>query len=549
MSAALATPARIGGSSSTLTGLLTTARLAWRRNRVFWIAWVLALLTLMPLTVTKYHDLVPPGSHPEQLMATLGSNPTMRAILGVPYDLSTPGGFTMWRVGAFTGWVAGFVALFAIIRGTRADEEEGRTELIRAGVVGRHAILGGALLLTFVATLVLGLLVAATMIGAGTPAAGGLAAGLGLTAMGWVGAGIGAVCAQVFESARAAKAWGAGAVLGGLFLVRAFVDGSMNDNLQWLRWLIPLEWPQLVRPYAGERWWVFVLPLVLTAALVWLAFALMSRRDYAAGLRATQPGPADAAGWLRGARGLAWRLQRAGVISWTVGIVISAIGIGSLGTQMGTMLEQNPQVAQMLEKLGGAGALTNAFYIAMLGILTTVISLAAVQFLGRAHGEENAGHAEVMLSTDTPRTSFLLSHLWIAILVPCLLVVLTGALTPLVQATGDGPASLVGDFVRAALVLLPGMLLVIGIGVALLGWLPRWFALTWAVVGWSMFCSWLAPLFGLPDWLVRLQPWGHLPKLPTDPMTWTPVLVETVIALLLIGIGVLGYRRRDIETR
>ena len=530
----------------TLSGLGVTTALVWRRSRRFWILWVLGLVSLMPLTVTKYHDLVPAGSSPEQLLTTLGSNPTMRAILGVPYDLSTSGGFTMWRVGAFTGWAAAFVSLFAVISATRADEEEGRTDLVRSGAVGRHAVLGGALLVSMVATGALGLLTAGALLAEGTAVAGSVAAGLGITAISWVFCGVGAVCAQVFESARQARSWAAGIVLGGLFLVRAMIDGSASDRVQELRWLVPLEWPQLVRPYAGERWWVFALPLALTAVLVAVALTLESHRDLGAGMWSTPPGRADAHHSLRNATALAWRLQRTGVISWTIGVLISAIGMGSIGSQVQKLLQGNPQFAEMMAKLGGTTQLTSAFNIAMLGIMTTVISVAAVQFLSHHRAEEKSGRLEVIAATATSRWGLLGSHLWIAVVVPTVLVIASGVGVPLVQALSGNQTHLLVDYLRAALALLPGLLVVIGIGTALIGWLPRWFGLTWAVVGWSMFCTWLAPLFNLPAWLVALQPWGHLPKLPADPMNWWPVVIETVVGLGLIVVGAVGHRRRDL---
>jgi ABC-2 type transport system permease protein len=76
---------------------------------------------------------------------------------------------------------------------------------------------------------------------------------------------------------------------------------------------------------------------------------------------------------------------------------------------------------------------------------------------------------------------------------------------------------------------------------------PRWFGLTWAVVGWTILVSWLLPLFDVPEWVLRLQPWGNLPHLPTDPMTWGSFLVTLGIGTALLVLGVVGYRRRDIH--
>ena len=90
------------------------------------------------------------------------------------------------------------------------------------------------------------------------------------------------------------------------------------------------------------------------------------------------------------------------------------------------------------------------------------------------------------------------------------------------------------------------MLLVVGLAMALLGWLPRLTGLVWALLGWTLFATWVAVLFDLPAWLLRLQPWGHLRLLPRDAWSWTPFTVELLVALALLALGLAGYRRRNI---
>ncbi len=530
---------------TTITGLRVALRLAWRRSRVFWVVWVACLLLLMPATVTKYHDLVPPGSDTSMLDA-LGDNPTMRAMLGVPFDLSSPGGFTMWRVGTFTAAAAAMMAALGVIRATRAEEEEGRMELLRAGALGRHAPLAAAVLLSLIASSLLGALIAVSLISLDTPAAGGIAAGIGIALTAAVFVGVGAVCGQLFESARTARYWALGIVLGGLYLLRGAFDAIPGGRLANLNWTIPLEWASLARPYAGERWWVFALPAALTAGLLVTAFRLESRRDHGAGLHTAQPGRGEAAGWLGNADALAWRLHRGSVIGWTVSIVVSALAIGSLGRSLESFVGSNPAVAEMLATMGGSGVLRDAFYMAMLGVLGTVLALAVLTLLTRLNTEETHGRAEVILATDTGRLRFAAGHLIWAIAVPSALFVALGALMPVSQAIADGSWTMIATFAGAAVALLPGLWLVAGLAMALIGWAPRLLGLIWALLGWTMFCTWIAALFDLPTWLVNLQPWGHLPKLPAQPMDWTAFLAQTALAVTLLGLGLVGYRRRDL---
>lgn len=532
---------------NTVTGLGSAVRLTWRRNRLFWILWIIVLAALMPALASQYDTVFPPGADPRAVIEPLRANPTLSAILGPPFDLYSKGGFVFWRAGGFTTVLAALMAGLGIIRATRAEEEAGRVELLRSGPIGRHAPLTAAVLLASAASLAAGVVITAALLGLGLPAPGSVAAGLAVAVTGMVFVGIGAVLAQVFDNARSANAWTLGVGLGGMYLLRALIDGNgLESNVTWARWLIPLEWGMLSRPYAEERWWVFTLPVACTLGLVALAYNLESRRDHGAGLRHSRSGRAQAAAYLSGSWGLAWRLQRSGLIGWTLGLVVSAVAFGSIGAQMDQVFQANPQLAYLLERLGGTAQLQTGFFVAMLGLMAIMVTWMAVSVLGRLRAEENRGHSEVMLATATTRWSYVLSHLSLALVVPAVVLVAVGAGLPLALAAQDSAWGLVGDFARGGAGLLPGLVLVIGIGMLLIGWLPRLAGLVWVVVGWSLFAAWFAALFDLPEWLVKLQPWGYLAALPRDPMNWTAFAVELALGLVLVMIGLVGYRRRDI---
>lgn len=538
-----------------MTGLWSVLRLLFRRNWVFWLVWVLVLASLMPATISQYATLVPEGASGEVVLQGLAHNPTMRAILGPPFNLVVPGGFAFWRVGAFTAAAAGFMSGLGIIRATRAEEEEGRIELIRAQAVGRHVPLAAAVVMALGWNLVLGILVTATMASLTTPLAGALASGAAIATTGAVFVGVGAVMAQLFTSARTVRYWTLGIVLGGLYVVRAAVDSMYDPTttspvLQALQWANPLTWPALVRPYADERFWVLALPIALTAALVALAFRLEAVRDHGSGLRPTRPGAAEARPYLSSAWGLAWRLHRSGVIGWTIGLTVTALAIGPLAQQAATMLEGDSPYLELLHRLGGnTQDLIDAFTAAMFGIMVAIIALMAVTMLGVLRGEESAGRAELMLSTNTRRTALAGSHLVIGGGLAVLLSLASGGLLFLTAAP-EGPTwTALGQGLAAAGAQLPGTLLIVGVVILLIGWAPRALPLAWVLVGWSIFTSWVGALFSFPDWLLKLQPWGHLPKLPADRFTWGAVLAETAVAVALVVLGLVGYRRRDIQGR
>ncbi len=537
-----------------MTGFRTVFQLLFRRNWVFFLIWVAVLTSLMPATISQYATVVPDGPQGDLMLEGLSADPTMRAILGPPFDLGVAGGFTFWRVGAFTAIAAALMSGLGIIRATRAEEEEGRIELIRAGAVGRHVPLAAAVALTLLWNLVLGVLVTASMAALTTPLAGAFASGLAIALCGATFTGVGAVMAQLFTSSRTARSWTMGIALGGLYLLRAVVDGSQEPAvpsrvLDALQWSNPLSWPALVRPYADERFWVLLLPVALTGVLMAAAFALETRRDHGSGIRSAPLGRPDGPAYLTGAWGLAWRLHRGAVIGWGIGMVVAAVGIGPLGTQMATLLKDNTAFTDIISRMGGgAEGLVDAYTIAMLGILTTFLALMGATVLARLRGEEAAGHAELMLSTATRRTAMAGSHLLVAASASVVFTLLTGGLLHMTAAR-EPNWSVFAAGLAAAGVLLPGTVLVLGLVMLVIGWRPAALPVVWAVLGWSIVASWLGALLNFPDWLLRLHPWGHLPKLPTDDVTWTAIGWETLIGLALLVAGFVGYRRRDIQGR
>lgn len=299
---------KVDSRSSRLSDATPTyCELALRRDRIWWPAWIVVLSVQVVAVAGAYESLYPSPQSRLTLGPTLGDNPSLRALYGPAFDLASPGGFVAWRMGGFVAAFIGLMSLLAVVRHTRAEEEAGRLELLRSGVVGRHAPLAAALLVTIGANIVLAAIVIVGPISQITPVAGATALGLGFLGCGFLFAGLGAVTAQISENAGPARGMAA-SVLGLAYLLRAVGDSS--ETATWLHWLSPVGWVQQARAFAGERWWVLGIPLVVGLALIALAVSLEGRRDFGAGLRASPLGPERAAVGLSTAAGLAWRLQR-----------------------------------------------------------------------------------------------------------------------------------------------------------------------------------------------------------------------------------------------
>ena len=410
---------------STLAGTGKLIRLILRRERLRLSIWVVVLAGVPMITANAFIDLYPDDASREALAATVISSPALTSMLGPLYD-SSLGGLVAWRAGVLGAIFVALMAVLTVIRHTREEEETGRRELLGATVVGRHAQLAAALMVTIGAGVLVALLLTAGLTGVGLPFRGSIAFGLGFAGVAAVFAGVGAVAAQLTEAASSARGI-AVSVVGLAYLLRVAGD-SGGDAVEWLSWISPIGWFSRFRPYAGEVWWILALWLALTVALVAAAVAIASRRDVAAGALPSRPGPAMAAPGLGSPLGLAWRLHRGSVIGWTVGIAVLGIVYGTAGDSIGDMIEGNPQLAEILEQIGGAQGLTDTYFSTVVGIIAIVVSAYAIRAVLRLNVEEEAMRAEYVLATATPRHRFAWSHLIFGLVLPIVILAIAGAL-------------------------------------------------------------------------------------------------------------------------
>ena len=100
----------------------------------------------------------------------------------------------------------------------------------------------------------------------------------------------------------------------------------------------------------------------------------------------------------------------------------------------------------------------------------------------------------------------------------------------------------------AALACWPAVMVLVGVAVALFGWLPRLaIPLTWGVLAAMWFIVILGDALHLPGWLLDVLPFPATPYQPFEPLTWTPLVVMTLIAVGLTWTGIDRFARRDVQ--
>jgi ABC-2 type transport system permease protein len=531
---------------STFTGTGRLARFILRQERVRLGVWVSILAVVPIVTANAFMGLYPDEASRQGLAFTVSSSPALTSLLGPLYD-SSIGGLTAWRAGTLGAFIVALMAVLTMIRHTREEEETGRRELLGSTVLGRNAPLAASLSVTIGAGIVLGSILTTGLVGVGLPIGGSVAFGLGFLGVTIVFAGVGALAAQFTDAASTARGLAIGAA-GFAFLLRMGGD-SGGESLEWMSWLSPIGWFSRLRPFAGEEWWVLGLWVGLGTIMALGAVAIASRRDVGAGAFPPRPGPANAGARLGSPLGLAWRLHRGSVIGWTAGLAVLGGVYGAAGDSVSDMLEGNPQLMEIFEQLGGEQGLTDAFFSAVVGIIAIVTSAYAIRAVLRLRVEEEGLRADPVLATATPRVGWAWSHLLFGVLGPVLILAVAGIVAGATYGaiTGDvaGQATRV---LGAAMVQLPAVWVLTGTAMALYGLAPNRTGLSWGVLVMCLVLGQLGQILQFPQWSLNLSPFTHIPLFPAEDLEVLPLAILVAISAALVGAGLVGFRRRDVDS-
>ncbi|HTJ66995.1 MAG TPA: ABC transporter permease [Actinospica sp.] len=535
-------------TATAMAGVPDLTKLITRRERIRLPIWCYALIASVAGTAYSFKTLYATESSRQEFADGIGKNPALAVLYGKPFDLTTIGGLTTWRMGVFGAALLAVMSIVTVNRHTRAEEEAGRFELIGAGAVGRHAPLIAVLRVVLGTQLAIGAIIGLVLVVLGEPASGSFLLGLSIAAGGWIFAGVAAITVQLTDFARSASGL-AFSVLGAAYLIRAVGDGSGANGPTWLTWLSPLGWSEQTQPYAGDRWWILALMIIGTAALITVAFRIAARRDLGSGIFPARPGPASAGKLLNSVSALSARMQRGNLLGWAIGLLIGGAVLGSIADSIGELLGSSARVQQLFERMGGQTGIENAYLASAMNIIGLVVACYAIQTTVRLHTEETSGRLEPLLATATSRLRWATSHLTYPLLGSALLLLTAGAAAGL--AHGARSADLgtqLAQLITAALIQLPAVWLVAALTVATYGLAPTATAYTgWFAVGICILLQELGPILKLSHWITDISPFAQVPKAPGVPIAPEPLLTMTALAALLLATGFAGLRRRDIR--
>ena len=554
MSAALSTaagesaPAISSNATSALAGWGAYLRILLRRFRFQIVAWLVPLWLLVSVTAPSYESVYPSLATRTVLIEQMRKSPGTRLLYGYVPLPGRLGQLLQWETGTFLLVCTALMAILLTCRVLRADEDEGLVEVLRATGAGRSVpfLVPVALVWVVVGALsagVGGLLTWQTGSIEELTVSGAWALAGTICVTGWAFSAIAAMACQLGRQVGQARGLSM-LVLALAFAMRVSADQiSDGTDSDWLRWLTPLGWRDLVRPYTDDRFAVLLACCAIAIAVMLSAAVLAARREYLDGYLPDRS--SSRRRWrVRGHMDLLGRLSWRSLVGWALASTALALLYGSVSGSIKDLLAPGSPTASWVGKMA-VGSPVEQFMSLMTVVTTLLVAVAAVRRVNGLAGLERAGLVEVELAVGVSRGRVLLSQVLCALIESIVLLLVSAtvlAATTATQLTDDHAVARSFLFTVSQL---PGMVAVIGIAAALVGLAPRLAGLSWVVVTWSAFAQFFGGLVELKDWAKDLSVLGHHLDVVGTP-DWKPLAVQTMVGLIGVMIGLVAYTRRDL---
>ena len=566
----IATTPGVGEQRDSLTNLGVFLAFTLRRNWVRFLTWFLIIVGMLAFIVYYYQKLFVDEKELETFVATVNS-PSLLSLVGIITHPVSIGGATWCKGWMMFSLMLGIGILFLMTRNLRADEDQGRAELMRSNPLGIHVRLASSVIAMSALAVVIGVLSALTISAFDVCHLGGKVMclnpipsawifGLSITGVGLLGVGIGALANELSPSSGAANGLGV-AIFGVFYFIRIIGDvqttwtpATGTDGIRYLTadgwgqtlsWFSPIAWGQKMDPWGANRWWPLLLSILLAALLVAIAWLIQARRDLGDSIAPERTGKANASAVLTKVWGLGARLQRGSMIAWFIGVFLFALIIGNVIAAMNDLLRNsNMGGVANLHLTDNLLSVVSYLFMPLFGLVVAIFAAQSATLMRR---DEAHGVLESQLGTSVGRVSWVLQRLAVTFVATVLLLALIGvAFGTSFDALVPG-ANQTGPIIAGMLAYIPACFTLVGLFVLGFGWWPRFsVAVTWIVIS----GLWIIMIIGLavpiPEAVIKAMPFNATPKVPYDPMDWTPVLIMTLVAVVLIVVGLIGFRRRNV---
>lgn len=474
---------------------------------------------------------------------SFAGNDALRLFYGYPYEVTSVSGYSAWRVGGTLVIAAAVFGVLAAVRALRTEEETGRMELVLTGCVGRGAAYLCALAAIAAGVALLWVAQFAGFLLGGLPAGGSAYLALATVSVVPVFVGVGSLVSQFAPTRRLALELGV-ALVGLSLLLRVIADTSTGAG--WLRWATPLGWAEELRPFTGAQPLVLLAPALTSVLLIALAARISARRDVGTGLLPARDTARARLHLLGSPTAQAWRLERASLLVWSIGVSVFALVLGIVSASISSA-GITRGVREEIARLGSGAITTPTGYLAFVFIFfILVVSLFACAQIGAARQEEAEERLETLLALGVNRYRWLGGRLLLAS-AGVLALSLTAGLFAWAGAVSQGVSISLARMLEAGANCLPVALLFLGVAALAYAALPRASAaIAYGLVTVAFLWQLVGSLLGVPRWVVELTPFAHVGLVPTQPFRTGSAAIMLALALACASGALWVFRRRDL---
>lgn len=510
------------------------------------IFWVLGVSAFSVAFLPAFREMAE-GQGINGLYETL-QNPAMISMIGpTPVEASgyTLGAMYTHQMLIFCVLLSMIVSALHVIGHTRKEEDLGLVELLRSFRIGRQANSFAVLLEVVIVNLLLALVIALGMISIGAAdlsVNGSFLFGASIGAAGIMGAIIALAAAQIMPTSAGATGLTLG-VIGSLYIARAGTDVSNVD----FSMLNPLGWTYLTYPYTNNEWLPLLYLGIFSGLLLLIAFILENARDLGAGYLPERQGRDTAKKSLLSVQGLFFRINRGISISWLVTFMVMGAAYGSIYGDMQSFINGNETIQEMFSFTGVS--IEESFTGMIMMIMMVLVAILPIAIVNRLFNEEVRLHLSQLFATKVSRNQFYWTSIGLAIVFGILGTVAVAGSLGLTAASvmGENPNIELIDFFIAAFNYFPSILFFIGLSSIVLGWRPRFGKMIYVYLAYSFSINYFGGIIELPEWLNNTAVQGWIPQMPIEEFDLTVFVWLTLLSIILMVFGTIGYNRRDIH--
>ncbi|MCL2222046.1 MAG: ABC transporter permease [Oscillospiraceae bacterium] len=519
-------------------------RFKLRRERIISTIWIASLVLFSYSLAAGLPEMF--DADAKQALVEMLKNPAMIAMMGPIYGADNFTTGAMYSVMLFI-WVAMTAAtmnIFLVVRHTRADEEAGRTEVVRSLPTGRLAILNSTMITAVIVNAILALLTGLLIASVGEESMPFWASMLYGKAIGLIGLFFAAVTAFFSQlSASSRGATGSSFIaMAAMYFLRAI--GDLESEVISL--ISPLGLIQRSQFFVENNIWPSIVLLSLTVVVTAAAYKLNSVRDIGQGFIAARHGKPHGGRLMRSPMGFSFRMTRNTIIAWLIILFVLGASYASILPDIDAFVAESPFYQAVIGVNDDFPTLE--MFISTINIFGAIFATVPLLIIAlRPIAEEREGRAEAIFAAPVPRESYLCSYAIPAFLSSIVFMFANFiGIYSVSYVLLDEPLSFRFLF-ESNMVFLPALWVLIGLAFLLIGLIPKLTSVIWAYFGFSFFTLFMGRMLDLPEWLGKLSPFGHIPLLPVDDINFTTLSLLTAISIALLLAGLVFYERRDLS--